>query len=82
MGLQENQNRSSFGILADVKLGHELPAESRGRIALDSDVEGSFPVDITSEVVVQSFLLIARRDQLRITHLSDCYQVSCTRTYS
>ena len=46
-GPQELEDRSSLGILADVELRYELPAEPCGRVPLDRDVEASFPVDIS-----------------------------------
>src|SRR5262245_3695376 len=60
-GSQELEDRSSLGVLADVELGYELPAEPCGRVPLDRDVEASFPVDVSRKVVVQPFLLIVRR---------------------
>ena len=59
-GSQELEDRSSLWVLADVELGYELPAEPCGRIPLDRDVEASFPVDVSRQVVVQPFLLIDR----------------------
>ena len=63
-GSQELENRSSLGVLADMELGDELPAEPCGRVPLDRDVEASFPVDVSRQVVVQPFLLIVRRGHL------------------
>ena len=63
-GSQELEDRSSLWVLADVELGYELPAEPCGRIPLDRDVEASFPVDVSRQVVVQPFLLIVRRGHL------------------
>ena len=71
-GSQELEDRSSLRILADMELWNELPAESCGRIPLDRDVEASFPVDVSRQVVVQPFLLIVRRDHSD-HHLSDCH---------
>jgi hypothetical protein len=59
--LQELEDRGSLGVLADMELWYELPTEPCGRIALDRDVEASFPVDVSRKIVVQSFLLIVRR---------------------
>ena len=59
-GPQELEDRSSLGVLADVELGDELPAEPCGRVPLDRDVEASFPVDVSRTIVVQPFLLIVR----------------------
>jgi hypothetical protein len=63
-GSQELEDRGSLRVLADVELGDELPAEPCGRVPLDRDVEASFPVDVSREVVVQPFLLIVRRGHL------------------
>ena len=38
-GSQELEDRSSLGVLADMELGDELPAEPCGRVPLDRDVE-------------------------------------------
>src|SRR5512133_1213922 len=46
-GSPEPEDRSSLGVLADVELGYELPAEPCGRVPLDRDVEASFPVDVS-----------------------------------
>jgi len=46
-GPQELEDRSSLGVLTDVELGYELPAEPCGRVPLDRDVEASFPVDVS-----------------------------------
>ena len=60
-GSQELEDRGSLRVLADMELGDELPAEPCGRVPLDRDVEASFPVDVSRQVVVQPFLLIVRR---------------------
>jgi hypothetical protein len=56
----EIQDLTPFGVLTDVKLGHQLPAGFCAFVTTDRYVERTFSIDETREVRIQPFLLIVR----------------------
>ena len=65
----EIEHLAALSVLADVKLGHQLPTAAGARVSLDGDVKRSFSVDVTGYVSVEPFLLIARTDRIVTAHI-------------
>jgi hypothetical protein len=66
--LDQVEDLTPLGVLADVKFRYESPTDPRARISLDGDVEGTFSVDVTRNVGIQSFLLIDRTCRIFTVH--------------
>jgi hypothetical protein len=65
------EDLTSFRILADVELGHELPSGSRAGVPLNGDVKRTFSVYEARDVGIQPSLLIVRTRRIVTAHAFD-----------